>query len=199
MGSLLDAITSLVLGGVVVLMLTGLMLTMRSSANYETVGTNVQHSATTVGEILEHDFAKAGFNVRKPPADSAVIYARADSLVLRGDFSGSGTVTILRYYLGRSKPAGNVNPRTRYLYRDLGGKVRVINDGVASFHCVFYDAAGNILPASPSVARPSSISAVRVSIKFESTYPSELINSKKADSTYAYAKWEEVLKPRNLR
>ncbi len=187
------------MGGVVLLMLTGLMLNMRSSANNQTVGTNVQHSATTVAEILEHDFAKAGFNVRTPPADSAVIYAGTDSLVLRGDFSGNGTATILRYYLGRSKPASNVNPRTRYLYRDLGGKVRVINDGVTSFRCTYYDAAGALLAASPSVTRPATINAVRIAVTFESTYPSEIISSKKADSAYAYAKWEEVIKPGNVR
>ncbi len=199
MGSLLDTISSLVIGGIVVLMLTGLMLNMRSAANNQTAGTNVQHSATTVGEILEHDLAKAGFNVRKPPADSAIVYAGPDSLILRGDFTNSGTVSVLRYYLGKSKPANNVNPRTRYLYRDLNGKVRVINDGVTTFRCTYYDGAGTILPTAPSVARPSSVGAIRIAINFESTYPSEIISGKKADSTFAYARWDEVIKPRNMR
>ncbi|MBI1804523.1 MAG: hypothetical protein HYR77_08650 [Ignavibacteria bacterium] len=193
---MIDSIFSVVIGGIIVLLLHGVMANLRSFAINQTMNTTTQTNMVAISDIVENDFRKAGYGTAKSPSDSGVVYARADSLVLRGDFDNNGTLDVIRYYITKVKPSSNVNPRTRMLYRVFNGVTQPINLGMTSLQFTFYDGAGVQLLASPSVSRSSQIRSIRLVATIESTRPSEITRH---DTTYAYGKWEEVVRPRNLR
>jgi len=196
MGQMIDSIFSVVIGGIIVLLLHGVLANVRSFAVNQTMNTTTQMNMTAISDIVENDFRKAGYGTLKFPADSGVVYARVDSLVLRGDFNNDGTIDVVRYYLGKRKPSANANPRSLFLCRAYNGTLQVMNVGVTNLTFTFYDAVGAQLSASPFVSRPSQIRAVRLAASIESLHPSQLT---KFDSVYTYGRWEEVVRPRNLR
>lgn len=196
MNSILDNVLSFIIGGAVMLLLSVLMMNMRSASMTETINTNIQSNLVTVTDIMENDFRKVGYKVPLRPADSSVTYAGKDSLRMKGDLDNNGSVDYVVYYIGRSKPAENVNPRSRYLFRNFNGTVRVMNEGVTQLKFTYYDTLGNVLTASPSVTSPSKINAIKVTLSMESPFPSEIT---KRDTTYSYATREQTLKPRNLK
>src|SRR5258706_8435408 len=114
MNQTLDTIFSFIIGGIVVVLLLGQTLNLRSTSGSQSMNTTVQTNLTTVNDIIENDFRKIGYSLLKPPADSGVVYARADSLVIKGDFNNSGTPAKITYFLSPTSHGG-MNPRTRVL------------------------------------------------------------------------------------
>ncbi len=186
----------MVIGGAVLTILLGLMLNVRSASNSQALTTTVQTNLVAVTDIVETDFRKAGYAVPVYPVDSGIVYATPDSISFRGDIDNNGTVDNVQYFLGKTMPAGNVNPASRYLYRAVNGSAKPMNVGITQLQFFYYDTLGNQLSASPHVANPSKINSIRISLQVSSPYPSEIT---KYDTTYAYASWEEIIKPRNLR
>ncbi|HEY6190983.1 MAG TPA: hypothetical protein VI215_01515 [Bacteroidota bacterium] len=196
MASLLDNVMSVILGGAVLFLLAVLMLTMRTASTGQTLDTTVQSNLATVTDIIENDFRRVGYKVAVPPSDSAIYYATPDSINMKGDIDSNETVDNIWYYWGKTRPAGNVNPQSRYLYRSVNGVVQVMNDGITLLHFAYFDSLGNQLTASPHVASPSKINSVKVTINLASPFPSQISTH---DTTYSYANWEQTLKPRNLK
>jgi hypothetical protein len=196
MNSLLDNVMSFILGGAVLFLLCVLMMNMRMASTNQTLNTTVQSNMVTITDIMENDFRRIGYRVPVPPSDSSIVYATPDTIKAKGDLDSNGTVETVLYYLGKTKPARNVNPQSRYLYRILNGVTGVMNDGVTLLKFTYYDTLGNQILATPHVANPSSINSVRVTINIASPFPSQI---SKYDTTYSYASWEQTLKPRNLR
>lgn len=190
MNQVLDSISSLVIGGMVMLLLQGVMMNMRGTSSANTLNTGVQISMTSVNDILENDFRKMGYN-QLSAADSAIRYADSSTIVLRGDFDNNGSIDSIRYTLGTSQDPTALNPRARILYRKFNETQQEIHVGVTRFDLSYFDSAGNQLSSTPCVARPSKINLVKVSLGLESTVPN--------DNSYASVVWEEMFNPRNAK
>ena len=198
MNQVFDSVASVIIGSLAMLMLNGLMGGMRSSSVSQTQNAMVQTNLVTVTDILESDFRKMGYRLPASPKDSSVLYADTTSIVIKGDLDNNGTSQdSIRYSFGTTKPSSNFNPRTRFLFRKWNnGSNQILNVGLTRFRLTYYDGAGNQILATPKVAKPSSIRAIKLTLKMESTHPSEIENR---DTTYSYAVWEEVMKPNNLK
>ncbi|MBI1805714.1 MAG: hypothetical protein HYR76_01530 [Ignavibacteria bacterium] len=196
MSSVLDNVFSLVIGGIVVVLLSSLMLNMRSSSASQTLNTVVQSNMTSLTSVIEYDFRKIGYKVPVPPADSSIKYAGRDSIVVRGDADNDGTIDVVGYFIGKTKPANNINPRSRYLYRSVNGVTQAMNLGVTNFRLMYFDTSGIELTASPAVTNPSKIYSIKLAISMESAFPSQI---NKNDTVYSYTTWEQTMRPRNLR
>jgi|ERR1051326_3286992 hypothetical protein len=192
MNYLLDIIFSFIIGGIVIVLLQGLMFNMSRTAGSQTLETIAQTNVTTAADIVMNDIRKIGYG-SPGPQDSAIIYADANKIVLKGDLDDNGSYPdSVSYYLGATKPSGNLNPRTRYLYRKWqSGPEQVMNLGVTQFQFAYFDRSGNLLASVPNVVRPSQIRSIKVGIATESIMP--------WDKTYASASWEQVITPLNLR
>src|SRR5437667_4012207 len=142
MASLLDNILSLFVGGIVLMLMIGLVINLRSSASARAVNTTVQTNLSTAGDIIQNDFRRMGYRLEKPPSDSAIRYASADSIVFRGDFNDDGVLENVRYYIGKTKPPGNINASTRLLYRNFNGAIVTMNLGISQLRFTYYDTSG---------------------------------------------------------
>ena len=193
MSPLLDLIFSFVIGSIVVALLNGLVLNLRSSAVDQSTTTSVQAEVTTLGDVVEHDFRQMGYRLAKPPGDSAIVYAGADSIRLRGDFDDDGVIDDLRWSIGRTTPSGNINPSTRFLVRRFNGAVQNMNLGATSLLFSYYDTSGAVVAAGTST--PSRIASVRIAVSVASVAPSEVTPG---DTHYVKAGWETLVRPKNL-
>lgn len=192
MNYLLDVVFSFIIGGIVVVLLQGLMFNMTRTAGSQTLETIAQSNVTTAADIVLNDLRKMGYGA-PGSGDSAIIHADPNKIVMKGDLDDNGSYPdSVSYYLGTTKPSGNLNPRTRYLYRKWQNAAgQVMNLGVTQFQFTYYDRSGNQLVAVPCVGNPSQIRSIKLSIAAESIVPWE--------KTYAAASWEQVIKPLNLR
>ncbi len=190
MNQVLDSISSLVIGGMVMLLLQGVMMNMRGTSSTNTLNTSVQMSMTSLNDVVENDFRKMGYNQPTSP-DSAIRYADSSTIIVKGDFDNNGSVDSIRYMLGGLADPNALNPRARILYRRFNTSEQQIHLGVTRFSLSYYDSAGNQLTSVPCVARPSTIRTVRVCITMESTVPS--------DNAYPSVAWEEMFRPRNAK
>ena len=190
MNNLLDTIFSMVIGGIVVILIQALLLSMRMTSGTQAMNTDTQTNLASVTDIIENDFRKIGYRITSP-ADSSIRYADTGKIIISGDIDNNGTVDSVRYYLGSVRPPANVNPRSRYLYRRVNTSEQIVNVGITRFYLVYYDSLGNQLTAVPSVSSPKRISSLRLMLNVESTFP--------YDTVYAGATYEQMFKPKNMR
>ena len=192
---MLDKIFSMVVGTIMILSIQALIRNMNGSASDQSLNSIVQSNLLSVTNVIEDDFRKMGYNV-SVPADSCIRYADSSTVIFKGDVDNNGMVDSLRYSLGPSTRSGNLNPHTRLLYRRFNNSEGSINLGITRFLFTYYDAAGNKMASVPSVAKPSLIRSIKVTLNIESIMPSKLVAN---DTTYSCAAWEQLFKPRNLR
>lgn len=119
MNVLLDILGATFIGGLLLLMIINLNVFVTNSSYYSSNELQLQQNAKTLGEIINHDFRKIGYNYDS----TSIIIAEPTRIKFYADMNepgtiGHGTMDIVEYYLGDSTSAsGTSNPRDRVLYR----------------------------------------------------------------------------------
>lgn len=194
--TILDIIGSMAIGGLLLLILWRLDDSAVQNVINNGQEISLQQNMTTVATILEHDFRKIGYcavwdNI--PDPSKAIIYADSNSIKFLTDDDDNGVVDTMYYKLGpTSELSGTPNPRDRYLYRIINGKIPKEADlGVTQFKLVYYDALGNLITSNP-VSSPGTISTIEINLTVEDVYA--------YDNQYSQAFWRQIrLAARNLR
>ncbi|OLD79293.1 MAG: hypothetical protein AUI33_02805 [Ignavibacteria bacterium 13_1_40CM_2_61_4] len=195
MNAMYDLLCSIVIGGILLLMLVGFNGTITEQAGAQTVRMMAQSSLTTIGDLVDYEFRKMGYQVPKG-TDSAIVFADTSKITFKADIDNDGTVDILTYQLD-SSPSRNANTKTHYLYRIKNGQTELINLGLTQFRITYYDSSGKQLTSYP-IQRPSHIKSIKIAMNAESLVPYiERSESYLKASPGAY--WEQTIKPRNVR
>src|SRR2546425_7907376 len=127
MSVLIDIIGAAIIAGIIILAIFGLNVNL-SQANYNKLFTlTTQTNTVVLAQMMEYDMVKIGYHVPNP-GTSAVLGAKPDSIVFKGDLNNSGTVNTVKYYTGSTSTlAFTRNPRDKMIYRVQDGVVTPMN------------------------------------------------------------------------
>lgn len=183
MNSMIDYIGSMIAGGSVFLMMLSYYFSVGATAVSQMFNATTQEDMTSITEILESDFRKAGYGV----ADSVAFpVADTNRIAIRADFDNNGTIDTVTYWLGNSPLAGHANPQARILYRKANGNtVSLSTNAITHFRIWYYNGAG------VQAASVRDIRSARVAMSMECRIS--------YDNQTAGQYWERVLKPQNVR
>jgi hypothetical protein len=183
MNAMIDYIGSMITGGAVFIMMVSYYLNISATAVTQMFNSTAQEDMTSITEIIEYDFKKAGYRV----SDSTA-FATIDSnrVALRGDFDNNGSMDTVSYWLSNTQMPGAENPSAKILYRRSGNStVQLTNNGVTRFRIWYYGQDGN------STADKQSVRFTRVALNVEGKLS--------YDGQRAGVYWERIIKPQNVR
>lgn len=142
MNGLLDMQGSFIVGGILMLNLLGLNLTLSQTSREFVSGQVSQLAADELTTVLQNDFRKIGYGVSGQDAIKTLDSSR---IVFLGDVDGDGIVEEIQYSLSDTITVLQTpNSRDRYLYRIIDGSAPVgVTLGVVNFRLAGSDAHGN--------------------------------------------------------
>jgi hypothetical protein len=143
MNTSLDNISSMIIGGLIVLTVLTLNANITTSAFERTRDLVSQEAAVNLTKLLEHDLYKLGYRT------SGVPLLRAESLAVKfaADLADDGTPDTILYRVGTADIlAGTTNPRDIPLYRSInrGDSINVA-PGLVRFFFSYIDTSGNVM------------------------------------------------------
>lgn len=193
--TLLDIISSTVIGGMLLLILFRLNDTAVENTYMYGGELVVQENLVSVVTVLEHDFRKIGYcknweNI--PDPSQAILEADTTKIKFLTDVDNDANVDTMYYYLGlASELSMTPNPRDRPLYRVVNNATPVkVNLGVTQFELKYFDALGN--PISFPVTVPGEIYTMQINITVEDVAG--------YDQQYSSSFWRQIrLVARNLK
>lgn len=193
--TIFDVISSIVIGGFLLLIISQLYGTVAENTYTNTSDLTVQENLVALVRIIENDFRKIGYCAdpsKIPDPSKSILTATEHSISFRTDVDNDGNVDTLRYVTGL--PSGltsTPNPRDKLLYRTVNNQnTTSISLGVVMFDFLYYNALGDSL--SFPISNPNEIYAMRLSVLLESPFA--------YDTTYTYAYWRQLrLAARNLK
>lgn len=209
--TIFDIITSMVIGGMLLLMALRLNAqAIETNAIYQN-NLNLQQGMVALVDIVESDFRKIGYCkdwTKISPPNIAIVYADSVSIKFLTDIPaspaptefGDGIVDTVWYYTGST--GGNpYNLKEKPLYRVVNGNTAIgWNLGVTRFALRYYDALGDTLPFP--ISDPKLIYTLEINISLESPAPLSKIEYRDSTSASEDFKvyWKQIrLASRNLR
>ena len=189
MNSILDVIGSFVIGGLVILLLTQINSSIKTS-NYEKEFDMLNQSRIiTTNEIFKDDLYKLGYRV----PGSKILSADSTTIKFCSDYDDDGTVDTIYYYLGNTGELSNTsNPSDKPLYRVFNHGQPIFEEAVTNFKMTFYDSSGTEINYTSLVNQTSRnlVRGIQLRIDCES--------AEKVEGNYESISWQQVVKPKNL-
>ncbi|MBI5471820.1 MAG: hypothetical protein HY961_05695 [Ignavibacteriae bacterium] len=183
MHSLIDYIGSMITGGAVFIMMVSYYTSISATAIMQVFNSTTQEDVTSITEVIEYDFRKAGYRVTDSVAFATI---DSNSVALRGDYDNNGTMDTVKYWLSSELIPGAESSSAKTLYRREGNStVRLTTNGVSRFRIWYYDRDGNATSAKKSV----QFARIALHVEGKLSY----------DGERASAYWERLLKPQNVR
>jgi type II secretory pathway component PulJ len=207
--TIFDIITSVVIGGMLLLMALRLNAqAIETNAIYQD-NLNLQQGLVALVDIVEYDFRKIGYCrdfTKINPPNTAIVSADSNNIKFLTDIPsnpndvGDGIVDTISYSLGTASVNPN-NPRERLLFRVVNGQSTTgWSLGVTRFALKYYDALGDTLPFP--IADPKLIYTLEVNLSLESPAPLTAIQYHDSAASQEDFKvyWKQIrLASRNLR
>lgn len=185
----LDIVGSFLIGGLILLILINLNLSISNSA-VENLNTNLsQGNLTSTSYIIEHDIYKIGYRV----SGEKIVTADSTELKFYTDIDNNGTKDSIHYFLG--DPAQmyfTFNPDDRLLYRVMNNEKAKSSIIVVDFNLTYYDSLGSAMDYA-SLKNPSireRVKTISVNMSVESPEP--------VDGEYQGAEWKKNIIAKNL-
>jgi hypothetical protein len=209
--TIFDIITSMVIGGMLLLMALRLNAqAIETNAIYQN-NLNLQQGMVALVDIVESDFRKIGYCkdwTKISPPNIAIVYADSVSIKFLTDIPaspdpnefGDGIVDTIWYYTGSTGSNPN-NPREKPLYRVVNGNTATgWNLGVTRFALRYFKALGDT--CTFPITDPKEIYTLEINISLESPAPLSKIEYRDSASAAEDFKvyWKQIrLASRNLR
>lgn len=185
----LDIVGSFLIGGLILLMLVNLNLSMSNSAA-ENLNTNIsQGNLTSTTYVLEHDIYKAGYRID----GEKIVIADSTELKFYSDIDNNGSKDSIHYYLGDpSQMYFTFNPNDRLLYRVMNTEKAKSSIIVVDFNLSYYDSLGSKLNYSSlkNSSERRKVKTIKVNMSVESADPIE--------GEYQGAEWKKNIIAKNL-
>lgn len=161
---MLDVQSSFVIGGVLMLSLLGLNLTLSNSHNQLSSGHISQSTADELMVVIRNDFHKIGHGV---VGQNPIQTFDSTQIVFFADLDDDGDVERVEYALSDTTAAAQTsNPHDRYLYRIIDMlPPQGVALGVVDFRLVGFDELGNETMA------PETLRTLEITLEVEATDP----------------------------
>lgn len=182
MQTLIDILGSSLIGGIVVLMIIQLNMSINNSLTTQVLSKVNQAELSNIVLVLEEDIRNAGFRI----PDSLKI-SRADSnrITIRLDMDNDGGMDSISYYR-------QVDGGVSFLYRVVNNQVaNAARFPIATFRVWYYDANGNITTFR------SRIKSFRILMTVVSSIP-EPERDQAGNFIFTAVHWEKLFNPINL-
>ena len=181
MGTMLDILGSVIVGGLVILGMSQFILDRQAAMIESTDETTAHILNESVTTTLMNDLRKIGHNVKTPPA---FLLCRPTALTALGDIDNNGVVDTIRYWWSGAVTS-TPNPNDSLLFRQINSQpVSGMDVGLVNLRFVYTD-VNNAATTTPSMVR-----SVVVSIATQGKLPT--------DEEYPEAFSEFRISPRNL-
>ncbi len=199
MAVLIDILSSVFIGGFIILMAFGILDSTNKFLYSHNDDLIVQESLTSINTILEYDIDKMGFGV--PENQNVVLLADSAHIKFLADLDRNWHPDTIEYYVGSVSELSNTpNPADCFLYRKVNGSP---TDGLAigvvtDFRFSYLTQDGEGVDTSNPL-NLKTIKMIRTTMRIESpaVYGDETQPEK---SEYRTAFWQETnLASRNLR
>ncbi len=194
--TILDIIGAMFIGGILMLSLFQVNYNTIVNMGYYNTDYLLQAGLLSLVEVIERDMRRIGYSQTVGVINStndAIIQADTSSITIVGDVDNSGSVDTIKYYLGATgEMAVTINPRDRFIYRQVnGGTPQKVFFGVTIFSLVYFDSFSARLSAPVPRAETGRIASLQISIQVES--------GDAFDQKYADIYWRQIrLSSKNL-
>jgi len=189
MSDWLDLVGSMVIGGIIILMVINLNMSVNIAATQNLYSNVTQRQVVSSGEVIEYDIYKIGYRV------NGDVISKADSneISFLADINNDGVNDQIRYYLAdTSSLSGTYNPDDKILWRDLNNATSLTPFIITELNFSYYDSLGQTIDYI-SLGNQSFRNKVKtIKIKIE-TQTSELIDDK-----YERIQWKKMIRPKNI-
>ncbi len=199
MSSILDIISSTIIGGILLLMVLNVLDTRHKYFLAYNDDLIVQENLTSISQNLEHDLKKMGFAV--PENEDIILIADSLQMKFRGDINKDWQPDTVEYFTGTVVGASATqNPRDRFLYRKLNGEpvggeiVGLVTDFLFEYLNQDGQAVDTSIPANFT-----AIKMMRITLRVEN--PAVYgVDPNPGQNLYQSAFWQQTrLVSRNLR
>jgi hypothetical protein len=196
---MLDIMSSIVIGGFIILMSFGILDSTNKFLYSHNDDLIVQQNLTAITSTLEYDLKKIGFGI--PEHEQIILLADTTHMRMRGDINRDWKADTIEYFVGPpSELAHTQNPDDRILYRKInglpntGGRIGIVTD----FRFAYLDQDRNVVDISNPV-NWQKIKLIRTTLMVEN--PAAYTDKSNPDpDEYRTAFWQETdLVSRNLR
>ena len=189
MSDWLDLIGSFAIGGLILLIIINLNLTVNTAATQNLYSNVTQRQVVASVEVIENDIYKIGYRI-----DGAVLtIADSSEIQFVTDINNDGINDKIRYYLTETSSLnGTYNPDDRILWRDLNDESSLTPFIVTELNFSYYDSLGQIINYS-SLLDQSNRDRVKIIKVIVETETGELI-----DGEYQTIQWEKLIRPKNI-
>lgn len=185
MGSHLNLIGSIIIGGMMLLIINNYSSSLSQTSHVRTLDGINTYNASSVAKLIEYDFNRMGLRV--PPTTTIVRRADSSRITFLSDIDNNGNIDSVRYILSVPDSASSTyNPRDRILYRLVNAQpMRDATMGVTRFRIRYFDWDGH---TTTDLAQMRSF---EITLHVESVIP--------YDATYSNFYWQTKICPPNLR
>ena len=194
MNVLLDLLGSSFVAGIFLLLVLKLNLFTTNASFASDNELKVQQNAKTLGEVLNHDLRKVGYQ----HVGTSIITAEKDRIKFVGDLerpgvTGFGVLDTIEYFIRDSSfSSGTSNENDIILVRVVNGTDSITGAslGLVKLQFSYLDSI-----STPTVDL-SKIKYIKTELWIEPTEPVNNFITGKQDSTFTY--WEFTINPRNI-
>ena len=189
MSDWLDLVGSFIIGGLIILMVINLNMTVNNAATQQLYSNVTQRQVVSAVEVVEHDLYKIGYRV----GGSMITKADSTEISFYSDIDNDGLQDEVQYYLtGSSSMAGTINPNDKILKREVNSSGTITSIIVTELNFSYYDSLGQSIDYSNLTDQLNRNKIKTVKIVIE-TQTGELINDE-----YETIKWEKTIRPKNI-
>jgi hypothetical protein len=190
MGQWIQLMGSTIISGYIIFIILNLNSTMSSTTSRYYQNSLNQRNAITIGQTVEYDFYKIGFNT----SGNKILQADSSTLKFVCDLNNAGGSDTMTYSLSATGKVSNTpNPNDKLLYRQHNSGTSYSLGTVTRFYMQYYDSLLNNLSYTSLTSQTtrSTIRVIRAYIKTEI--------ASQADKSYYPLEWQKDFKPRNMK
>jgi hypothetical protein len=199
MAVMLDILSSIFIGGFIILMSFGILDSTNKFLYSHNDDLIVQQSLTSINSILEYDMNKMGFGV--PEGENVILLADTSHIRFCADLNRDWHADTVEYYVGPESELSNTsNPDDRFLYRKVNNQPALgMIVGVVTIFRFDYLTQDRQMVNISNPYNWKSIKMIRTTMRIEN--PAVYSNEKNPDKNeYRTVFWQETnLASKNLR
>jgi hypothetical protein len=189
MSDWLDVVGSFIVGGIVILILANINISISTAATDNLYAGVMQRGLTSAIDLIDHDFYKIGYRI----PGSNIVIADSNEIKFYSDINNDGVPDEINYFLGDAMSFTETsNPNDFLLTREKNEEIPAASIPVVDFKLTYFDSLGQKIDYTllSSQSARDKIKTIRIRMKCESA---DMI-----DDHYKAVECEKTIKPKNI-
>ncbi len=189
MSDWLDIVGSFIVGGIVILILANLNISINTAASENLYSGIVQRGLTSATDLIEFDFYKIGYRI----SGSKIEIADSNEIKFYSDIDNDGVSDKLHYFVGDANSfTVTSNPNDFLLTRKKNEEQPAASIPVVDFKLTYYDSLGQKIDYAQlkNQSERNKIKTLKVRMQCESA---DMIYDQ-----YEAVELEKIIKPKNI-